>query len=715
MPRPFRVLPAVLAAAALLSAAATVPPVAAAAVGAAQPAAAGVQAQDPLRISIAELSPSVIPKQGVITVSGRVTNLSEETWTDLTVYPFASVEPIGGEAELAKAAESEPTDVVGNRILTEGAYDEIPDLAPGESARYRIRLKRGVLGQTIDGVPGVYWFGVHVLKEGDQFAAGRARTFLPLVPPRTEKSVKTVLVVPIRRPIEYDAEGRLGDIEAWSKNFAANGRLRQIIELAETSGDIPITWLVDPAVLDAAERLAAGNPGRDLSPNLPPPGEEPDETEEPTPTEGTGEEGSDEESSKALVEAGIAAEAFLTKATAVLKEGDVLALPYGDVDVAAAVSRDPELLTEARELATQSFAAREITAQPAVAPVTGFLSAGGITAQNPATNIMVSDEMLRDPDDSEAPTTLDASGHRVVLSDSGTSSGGPGPESRSGALAMRQRILADAATRVLTDSFQPLVVSLPAHWRPGPTWLSFFQGMNLPWLSLEPLSNAAATPPTKIAASRLVYPDNHFDRELRTPSFESARELVTAGTTLDRVLTRNDLVGDEVTRQALTSLGYGARADTLSARQGVERATSWIESLLGEVVVEAPPSVTMSSGNGKFSVNLQNRLDEPVTVRVEAELGDATGAIVIKGPESIDLDAGAQRTVLLDATSSKVGVHDVRLVVTDAEGTRLGSSDDMPIRAGQLGKTIWMILAGGGVLLFGAIAVRLVRRFRRTA
>lgn len=714
MPRPLLALPAVVAAAALLSAATTAPPVAAAAVGAAQPAAAGVQAQDPLQISIAELSPSVIPKRGVITISGRVTNLSEETWTDLTVYPFASEHPIGGEAELAKAAKTPASDVVGDRILTEGAYDEtIPDLAPGESATYRIRLKRGVLGQKIDGVPGVYWFGVHVLKDGDTAAVGRARTFLPLVPPRTQKSVKTVLVVPLRRPIEYDAEGRLSDIEAWSKNFAANGRLRQIIDLAESAPDVPVSWLVDPALLDAAERLADGNPARDLSPNLPPPGEEPGETEEPTPSE-SADEGSDEESSKALQDASTAAEAFLTKATAVLKDGDVLALPYGDVDVAAAVSRDPDLLTAARELAAQAFSAREIAAQPVVAPVTGFLSAGGITAQEPATKILVSDEMLRDPGDSEAPTTLDASGHRVVLSDSGTSSGGPGPESRSGALAIRQRILADAAARVLTDSFQPLVVSLPAHWRPGPTWSSFFQGLDLPWLSIEPLSNAATTPPTKIAASRLVYPDKHFARELRTPSFDSARELVAAGNTLDRVLTRNDLVGGEITRQALTSLGYGARADTLSARQAAERATGWIDSQLGKVVVEAPVSVTMSSEKGRFSANLVNNLDQPVTVRVEAHT-DSPGTMEIKGPRSIELDAGAQRTVPLDATSTKVGVHTVKLVVTDVEGTRLGSSDEMPIRAGQLGKTIWMILAGGGVLLFGAIAIRLVRRFRRTA
>ncbi len=688
---------------------------------AAQPAAPAVLAQDPLQVSIASLSPSVIPKSGVITIRGRVTNLSDETWTDLKVYPFVSATPMLSEGELAEAAESDPADVVGDRITTEGAYDEIPDLEPGESATYWIRLRRTVLGQWITGDPGVFWFGVHAMNGDDDFADGRARTFLPLVPPRTQKTVKTALVMPIRRPISYDADGRLTDIDGWRKNFAVSGRLRQIVDLAATRQDFPVTWLVDPAVLDAAQRLVDGNPERDLSANLPPPGEDPDEqpeeTEEPSPSEGP-DEGSDEESSKALLDAATAAESFLTKVTPLLQDGDVLALPYGDVDVSAAVDRGPELLAEAREQSTQAFTSREIDAQPAVAPVTGFLTDRGIIAQDQATRIMVSDEMLRSTDeDDEPPTTLLASGKRVVLSDSTAGSGGPGPESRSSALAMRQRILADAAMRVLNDSIQPLVVSLPAHWRPGPTWSSFAQGLNVPWLSLEPLSNAATTPPTTISASRLAYPDNQAARELRTPTFAAAKDLVAAGTTLDRVLPRNDLLTGEVTRQALTSIGYGARADTLSARLATERSTLWIADRLGQIVVEAPPSVTMSSERGEFSANLVNNLDQPVTVRVEASIPEFS-PLEIEGPPSIELDAGAQRTVRLNVKSSKVGVHDVKLVVTDEEGTELGSFDEMPLRAGELGKWIWMVLAVGGALLFGAIAVRLVRRFqnyRRTA
>jgi hypothetical protein len=68
--------------------------------------------------------------------------------------------------------------------------------------------------------------------------------------------------------------------------------------------------------------------------------------------------------------------------------------------------------------------------------------------------------------------------------------------------------------------------------------------------------------------------------------------------------------------------------------------------------------------------------------------------------------------VLLNAQTRLLGIHNVTLVVTDVDGTPLGSSDTVPIRAAQVSAVIWLILGTGVALLFGAIAVRLVRRVR---
>ena len=48
------------------------------------------------------------------------------------------------------------------------------------------------------------------------------------------------------------------------------------------------------------------------------------------------------------------------------------------------------------------------------------------------------------------------------------------------------------------------------------------------------------------------------------------------------------------------------------------------------------------------------------------------------------------------------------LLLTDSEGTPLGSSDSLPIRSNRVSNVIWLILGTGVALLFGTIVVRLV-------
>ena len=72
-------------------------------------------------------------------------------------------------------------------------------------------------------------------------------------------------------------------------------------------------------------------------------------------------------------------------------------------------------------------------------------------------------------------------------------------------------------------------------------------------------------------------------------------------------------------------------------------------------------------------------------------------------------------TVLLGAATRRPGIHNVTLRLVDSTGTPLGASDSLPIRSAEVSNVIWVILGTGVVLLFGAIAVRLVRRLRAAA
>ena len=140
--------------------------------------------QTPLRVTIATLAPATIPQRGRVSVTGTITNRSQDTWSNLNVYMVTSPNPILSRSALADAARTDADAQVGNRRTAPGSYGKVADLGPGESVSYRLSVPRRDLG--ISGEPGVYWVGVHVLgEEGsgrDTVADGRARTFMPLMP-----------------------------------------------------------------------------------------------------------------------------------------------------------------------------------------------------------------------------------------------------------------------------------------------------------------------------------------------------------------------------------------------------------------------------------------------------------------------------------------------------------------------------------------------------
>ena len=74
---------------------------------------------------------------------------------------------------------------------------------------------------------------------------------------------------------------------------------------------------------------------------------------------------------------------------------------------------------------------------------------------------------LQDPTLSRLP-----SGQELVLTDARARTGGPTPTHRAHALALRQRILSEAALEVAKgdEPTRPIVVTLPYGWNPGVNW-----------------------------------------------------------------------------------------------------------------------------------------------------------------------------------------------------------------------------------------------------
>ena len=717
MLRPVSLLPA-LAAVASLAAFLLVP----AASGQAAPARRATPAT-PLAMTIDSLTPSEIPERGPVRVTGTVTNRDSETWTTVNIYAFVSRTPMTTTAELADAVETTDDAQVGERIIEETApatQDTIDQLPPDATERFALTIPRRYLPSA---EPGVYWFGVHALGQGpdgrDEAADGRARTFLPLAP-RTRKTVQTALVVPIRRQVTHAPDGTVSGVESWLHTLGPGGSLRSLVDLGVAAGTRPITWLLDPAVPDAVRQLVAGNPPRSLDPTVVEDEEggesgsaSPDASASPTdgtaPDDGGGSGGEEPpELSPEMQQAVDAGSSWLESLHEGLEGHEILTLPYGDVDVAAAAEYDPATYRAARKRSSGELAPWGLPTSAVVSSPSGFIDAAGIRLTEPAATVLVTDRMLG----ARAPSVVRTEGRTLAVSSSGAASGGPGPTDRMTPLALRQRIVSEAAVRLLTHGRKPLVVTLPSTWS-APAADGFFEGLDLDWLDLTSLTTITQGAGTDVPLDRLRYPEGQSRLELDADVFTAAGDLIQAGDTLQNLLTHNDQVGDTVRDEAFTDTSYFGRLRPETARASADQSRAWIESRLRGVRVDAPKAVILSSGSGRFAATITNSLDQAVSVRVRA-VADPPLEVAVP-TETIDIGANSRTTVLLNASSSAVGIRNVTLLLTDVDNVPLGSSDDLPIRSNRVSNVIWLIIGTGVALLFGAIAVRLVRRVRAAA
>ncbi len=653
-------------------------------------------AGDPMLVRINSLSPATLPESGPVTIRGSVVNRSEDTWTDPKVYPLNSTAPMTTVAELRAAAALDPTTFVGERITTPGVFVDLPDLAPGEKASFRLRVPRSeLLANGLSGLPGIYWVGAQVLaadEDGvrDGLAKGRDRMFVPLVG-EVEEPVSTSIVVPLRRTALSDEAG-LADPEAWATDLGPDGRLTNLVEFVDAADGLPVTWLVDPAVLDAAARLAEGNPARSITATLPAEEEE----EESSGGGASGEVGSP---------LALAAEGWLEQVVESLSEHRVLALPYGDLDVAAAGSHRPGFYETARDLSLETLDELDITARSAVVPPSGLLNSAGLNAAA-GSEVLVSDEALglaELPPDAGPPSMVLIGGELVSVYDSAlTASAGP-----SRTIQLRQRILAEAALRAIAGSDEGLLVSLPFDFDPGSSASRFFAGLEQPYLDL---ASGSPTPSADVGeVTQLVYTQRQVERELDADAFDAAAALIESGESLDRVLPDNDEIGGRLLQEAMTTTSYLVRELPITANAAAADALTWSREQLSRVTIVAPDFVILSARTGPFAVTLRNRLPERVSIQIRAS---SNRRLTVEAPEEIILEPESQVSVNLSATARSIGVTSVRLLVTDEDGQPLGDQAEVSVRSNQVGRIIWVVMGVGVGILFLAIGVRLVRRVR---
>lgn len=678
----------------------------------AAPAAPTATEHEPdLQLSIRQLTPGALPEQGPIRIRGTLTNTGTETWTEIQVFPFFGEAAMTSAAELAAAADTEPTAVVGRRI-TEVRHD-VAELAPGESVSYRLRVPRRLIGIT---TPGVHWFGVHALGQSettprDNIADARARTFLPYLP-ETEDAVETAVLVPLRQQIDHTTRGAVADTSTWRSSLE-NGGLRRSLDFGAAAEGRPVTWVLDPAVPDTLQQLAIGNPTRSVAPTIVPDDGEGDEGEG-DPEDQT-EDANNQEEAVADTAVARAADQWLRDAEATLGGEEVLLLPYGDLDLAAAADHAPELYPLARERAGNLVTEWGLATSPVAASPSGYLDEDGMALLDDDTLLVLTDRMFGAEQFPEgAPSVVDVDGHRAVVTSYAAASGGPGPDRRRAPVALRQRLLAEAAARLLSagegEDPAPLVMQLAAGFGGNPT--RFWEGLDQDWVDLTDLSDIADGAAEAVAGDDLTYPPRQIALELDAGAFARVEQIREQGPVLQSLLTLNETIAARLTDEALAFLGYTHRDDQDRTTERLTEVQGWTQRRLEAISIEVPDAVNLSSESGRFVVTLRNQLRQPVTVGLTPETDNG---VTINDVEAVVIPEDGHVTVEIFPHTDGTGVHNLTLHLTDADGTRLGTEATVPVRSSQVGEVIWWILGTGAGLLFLAIALRLVRRIRRVS
>ncbi|GIM62269.1 hypothetical protein Pve01_75150 [Planomonospora venezuelensis] len=690
--------------------------------GLAAPApAAPAEDADPLVVHIDTMTP-VLPRTGDVEITGTVTNVSDDTFTRINLHPFSSEAPILDALNLQQSATIDPAQFVGERVTVPGTFDTIDELAPGASARFSDSVPVELLATS--GEPGVYWIGIHAIGDGavprDIVADGRARTFIPREPSGGGQAREASVILPIRSRVWYDEDGRVAGTERWAKRLAEGGSLDGVLDMADSAGSAPYSWLVDPAVLHALARLTGGNPPRNLTPDPDVPGQEPPPAE---PSDG-GEEGEEspapaeetltptesvptEEPTEEEAQLAAAASAWLERFRLLVGATPVLTLPYGDLDVSAAVRHDRSRFDQAAARSQDIMTALELPSQPTVAPENDLLSPEAIATVPQGTTILLGDNAFAIPPTSPT-SVVRLLGHEVVVTSTGAEAGGPGPTAANDPLALRQRLLSEAALRLEADDTAPLVVTLPTVWR-GEDAASFFTDLEQPWLDLVPFGSVASRTPKGVPAASLTYTDDDIAEELGAAAFTAATRAADAATLLEEVVIPQTMIETQVRDELLVTLSEQHRPRPGLALRAADRVRESLRGDLAKISIEAPPAVTLSSDSGPLGVTLVNGLDQPVEVQVEVR---TDGELTLSGGGVRRLGPQARSVVRFEATTSRAGVHNVRLAVTSLDGVPLGATDQLPIRAARVSALIWIVMALGGLVLFGMIGYRLPGQIR---
>jgi hypothetical protein len=681
----------------------------------------------PIAVRLASLTP-IAPQPGdTLTLAGDLHNTSAQSISGLHLSFVYRRTRIGSRDEFDHYANTLDGSMPPDALTTSAATVTLglTTLDPGQSTTFHVAVPVDSLDLPRESWQ-VYAIGLHLtgLTQLGEQTVGALRTFLPWAPlgvPGVGVKTQVAWVWPLAdRPHRLVATTWSDD--ALAAELALGGRLRSLVTIgsqAETQGPhaakphprvknpkpaaprptvapVPVTWAVDPMLLEDATQMAGGY------------------------RVGTG--------GRAKQGTGTAAAtSWLADLRDAANHGEVLSLPYADPDLVAA---DRAGLGSEVQLALhngQSLVASTLSVSPLnyLWPPDGVLddrSLDLVFAAGVSTVVLNAGSLpVIGGQPSETP-----SAHTVVR----------GRDSNLDALLVDDGLSAVVDTGLTDPSLQPLAVQrflaetlmiqaeLPSdqrtlvitpdrRWAPDPAYAKALLSNTgrVPWIQPVTLSDAASSPVyTKVTRGPLSYPSAARARELGSIYLARVRATKSRADSFAAILLPFGAPTARAFDDAvLRSLSSAWRDDRTEGTHELQSVREDLAATMGKVRIASAPNsfVTLTSHSGTVPVTVSNELDNPVHVVV----GISSQHLKLSGRGRTAEVIPAHRAIPIDvrAAAQTAGVFPLDVTLYTPSGQTY-QKVKLYVRSTAYGAVTIAITGGATGVLLLAVLVRLVRR-----
>jgi hypothetical protein len=688
-------------------------------------------------LTINKLSPAIPGKGDTITVAGSVKNDGKSTITGarIAVHHLKGSGPLRSRGAMESAAAEPGYSLALDGYEVDGHTKTVSDLAPGQSAPFTISFPVSSLDL---GADGVYPVGIsldgEVPTDPTLHVLGIQRTFLPWYSGDEEaKSTKISFLWPLTDEPRIDPRGDTDSQQSpifrddslvkelqpgSSGSTTTGGRLWQMVELGK---QLPITWVIDPDLLATVEAMTkpyrVEGPGGDVTHTKP----------------GTG---------------SAVAEKWLAELKSAVNGDQVIALPFGDPDIASLAHHGKNIKSDLKLVQTGGQLGKTTVdtilgtqSTTGVAwPVDGAVDSSIVSTarKTGAKTVIARSDSLRES--SSLSYTPNAArpvggGSTAVVADAALSTAFEGDMSKpqNALLAVQNYIAQTLLVTMEAPGKQRDILVAPQRMPTAAQAHAMAAAIDAtdtaPWATTADFSTTAKATPDPAAARRLppssAYPRSLRRTELPAEAFQQLHEVQTHLDDFVTILTIKDRVTVPFRNAMLRAMSTGWRAngdgDGSSKGDGSAETSyrnaigTYLTDLIGAVHILSKSDLTLSGRSGTIPVTVKNDLGQPVTGLVLKLGSNSTIRLKIKNAEQpISIDGGHTRTLKFETTASANGLAQVTAHLYTQGGTLYGDTVSFDVELTNVTDLVMLIIAAGLLLLVLA-GVRIYRQRKRHA